>query len=121
MGDTVFYRDFDFIPILRFVFFELLVRTGDEVITALQLRLANENAAVRVHGGAEFQLEIEIIRKLACRPQYLHQPGFSRMDNQKAIRGGVTAITAGSFAVEIVRLVTPARKVFAIEQTDVTG
>src|ERR1017187_8521369 len=48
MRDVVRHRHLDLIPILRLVLLELLVRTGDEVIAALQLRFADENAAVRV-------------------------------------------------------------------------
>ena len=43
VGDVVFHGDFDFIPILRPVFLELLVGSGDKVITALKLRLADES------------------------------------------------------------------------------
>ena len=114
------HRDLDFIPVLGLVFLEFLVRPGDEVIATLKLRFADENAAVGVHGSAEFQLQMEILGKLSRRPQNLHQPGFSGVHHEDAGFGRVTAVAARGFAVEMVRLVTPAGEVFAVEQTDVT-
>jgi len=63
MRDVVRHRDFNFVPILRFVFLQVFVRPGHEVIAALQLRAANEDAAVGIRAGAKFQLEIEVVRK----------------------------------------------------------
>ena len=121
MCHAVFHLNLDFIPILRLVFLEFLVRTGDEVIAALKLRFANKNAAVRVHSRAEFQLENKIPRELARRPQYLHQPGISWIHHENPVFGRVTAVTTLGFSVEIVCLVTPAGEVFVVEQTDVAS
>src|SRR5579883_2269269 len=45
-----------FIPILRLVFLELFIGSGNKVIAALQLRLPNEYSAVRIWGCAKLQL-----------------------------------------------------------------
>lgn len=60
-GNAVGHGDLDFIPILRLVFLQVLVWPGNEIIAALQLRSADEYAAVGVDRGAEFQPEDEII------------------------------------------------------------
>ena len=60
MGDAVFYDDDDLVPVLRFVGLEFFVGAGDEVIAALELRLADEDAAVCVDGGAKFEAELEV-------------------------------------------------------------
>src|SRR2546421_499455 len=65
MRNAVFHRNLNLVPILGFVLLEVFIRTGHEIIPALQLWLANEDAAVCVHLGAELQLENEILRKLA--------------------------------------------------------
>src|SRR5688572_26507298 len=44
---TVFHDDLDFVPVLRPVFLQLLVGTGDEIVATLELRPAHVDAAVR--------------------------------------------------------------------------
>src|SRR6185295_5268147 len=94
MCDAVLHRDFDFIPVLRLVFFERLVRTGHEVVSTLELRLPDEDAAVRVDGRAEFQFETEVPGELAGRRQLPESgSGFLLVgiDGQDAIFSGVKA------------------------------
>src|SRR5262249_11679752 len=61
MSDGAFYRYHNFVPILGLILLEFLVRAGYEVIAALKLRFANENAAVSVYSGAELELQHKII------------------------------------------------------------
>jgi len=118
--DAVCHRDLDFIPILRLIFLQILVRPGDEIIAALQLRLADEDTAVRIGGGAKFQPEIEVVGKLARRSDFLHQPRCPWMHGQDAVCRRIAAVVTGGFAIEIICQIAPAGEVYPVEQADVT-
>src|SRR5687768_10784805 len=78
MGDAVFHDDDHFVPILRLVVFQLFVRAGEGIIAALQLRFADEDAAVGIWRRAEFELEREIFGELFCRVKLLDAAVFGR-------------------------------------------
>ena len=48
VGDAVFDFDDDLVPVLGFVLLQFFVGTGDEVVAALELGFADEDAAVGV-------------------------------------------------------------------------
>ncbi len=73
MSDVVLHHHLDLVPFLRLVFGECLVRAGHQVIAALELRLAEENPAVRVDCGAELDAQDKVLRKLFGGPE-LPQP-----------------------------------------------
>ena len=56
VGFGAFYGDDHFVPILGLITLELLVRSGDQIIATLKLGTANEDAAVGVRRGSEFEL-----------------------------------------------------------------
>ena len=72
MSNAVFHNHNDFIPILRLIFFEVLPRTGENVVAALELRTANEHAAVGIGRGAELEFQNKILGKLAGGPCLLY-------------------------------------------------
>src|SRR5664279_1503529 len=83
------------IPILRFIMLEFLIRTGNEVIAALQLGFTDEDATVGVNAGPKFKPEDEIRRELAGRPNLLNTAAFRRgSHNEAAEPGEVTAFAA---------------------------
>jgi hypothetical protein len=65
--DSVLHRYFDQVPILRLVSPQFLVRTRDQVIAALELWLAKEDAAVGVDCCPKLQLQDEVLWKLLRR------------------------------------------------------
>ena len=67
LGHAVLHGDLDLVPLLWLVLLQLQVGSGDEVIAALELRLADEDPAVGIHRRAEFELEHEVFRKLRDR------------------------------------------------------
>ena len=77
-GQPVFDRDFDFIPIARAIILQLLVRTGEKIVAALQLRTANEDAAVSVGRRAKFEPKDKVFWKFARRIDLLNPATFSR-------------------------------------------
>src|SRR6266853_3730104 len=83
MGFAAFDRNDDFIPILSLVMFQVIVGAGEQVVAALELWLADEDAAVGIRRSAKFELEDEILRKFACGPKGLDFPALRRCgDNQ---------------------------------------
>ena len=60
-----FDDDFNLVPVLRLVFLEVFVRAGEGVVAALELAAADEDAAVGVGGGAEIELEREVVGEVA--------------------------------------------------------
>src|SRR5262249_49316526 len=110
-----------FIPVLRFIFFELFVGASDEVIAALKLRFTNENSAIGVYGGAEFEFQNEIVRKFAGCPNGLDNSGLVRIHYENAVGRRVAAVIADGLSVKIVRFESPAGQVFAIEKADKAG
>ena len=117
--DAVGHGDVDFIPILGLVFLEIFIRPGHEVIPALQLRPANEDAAVGIRARTKLELEIEVIGKLLRGRQLRELPRNPRVHREHAVARRVTAVVTRRFAIEIIRLVTPSRQIFAVEQTDI--
>ena len=88
-GRVPLHDDFDFVPILGLVVLQLLVRTGHEVVAALKLRPAQEDAAVGVHPGPELQLEMEVVRQLADRSAIA--PGLCP-DSPRSVRLGPCSV-----------------------------
>lgn len=117
-GDAVGDRDLDLIPILRPVFLQVLVWPSHEIIAALQLRPADEDAAVGIRRRAEFQPENEIVGEGLSGPDHLDQPRRSRMHGQNSVSGRVASVVARGLAVKIVCPVTPARQVVPVKQAD---
>src|SRR4051812_10161935 len=50
----------DLIPVLGLVLLQLLVRASHQIVPTLKLWLPDENAAVGVDAGTEFELEDEV-------------------------------------------------------------
>src|SRR5207253_4667256 len=81
---------------------KLFVRAGNWVISALELGSANEDAAVRVRGGAKLEFQNEIFRELASGPEHLNfSPLSRRSHNQPAVFRHIATIIAGGLALEI--------------------
>src|SRR5688572_22594196 len=115
MGDAVFDDDDHFVPILRFVVLQVFVRAGEGVIAALQLRLADEYAAVGVGGGAKFEFQGEIFWKFFRGPKLLDPAVFWRRGyDESTVLGHVAAIIAFGFSIEIVRLESPTGQILSI-------
>src|SRR5208282_868561 len=94
--------DDDLIPVLRLVMLQMVVRPRDEIVAALQLRPANEDAAVGVGRGAEFQFQDEILGEFARGGDLLNLPKFGRRGhNQPVMFGDVAAVRADGLAVEL--------------------
>ena len=68
-GNAILHSDLDQIPILRLVVLQRLVGAHDEVVAALKLGIADEDAAVGVHRGTKLQLEDEIPWELLGGPK----------------------------------------------------
>jgi hypothetical protein len=118
--DFAFYDNLDLVPILWLVFFQILVGAGHQVIPALKLWLAKENAAIRIDCGAEFQLQVEVLGKLAGGPKLVK--AFAGVYHQMTILGGVSAIAGSGFAIKSGSIfVVPSGKVFAVEKGFETG
>ena len=95
VGEVVVDGHDQVVPILRFVVFQFFVGAGDEVIAALKLRLAEEDAAVGVDGGAELQLEGEVAGEFFGGPELTEAGAFGgvvRMDGEDFAIGGVPAV-----------------------------
>ena len=132
MGHAIFHRDFDEVPVLRFVLLQAFVRSRHQVIAALQLWFADKDAAVSIHTGAEFQLQNEVFWKLLYG---INLPGeFVHLrregDREDALFGRVMRIAGDGFAIKLfqdlpslgflflcLRSEAPACEVRAIEET----
>ena len=80
---------------------EVFVRAGDEKVAALQLRLAQIDAAVGVGRGAEFEAQLKILGKLASGPERLNATAFGgRRDDETSVDGAVASVRALSLSVE---------------------
>jgi hypothetical protein len=113
------------------------VWTGRGVVAALELRLADEDAAVGVDAGAELELEGEVLGKLLRGVERGDEPllALGEVDGEDAIAGRVSPRIAGlGLAVELLGDVAdpggvairlgaeaPAGEVFAVEQALETG
>ena len=116
MSHAVLHHHHDFVPILRLVVLKLFVRTSQRIVPALQLRLANEDAAVRVRCGAKLQLEREVFRELLRRPELRNPAAFRRRgDNEPPVLRDVAALAADGLAIEVVRAISPAGQVATIK------
>src|SRR4051794_9191738 len=93
--------DHELIPILRMVILEILVRTRDEIVAALDLASANEDTAVGVRCRSKIEFQREVARKVASRCQLLNSASFGRSrDNQSAANGAESPVARSGFAVE---------------------
>src|SRR5439155_8700218 len=115
-----------FITVLRLVLLKLLVGTGEQIITALKLGLGEKDAAVGVGRRAKLQLEREVLREFASRPNLGDLAPFRRRrHDQAAVLGEVATVTASRLAVEGFFLLqspliakAPAGQVAAVEEAD---
>ena len=86
------------------IFLQVLVGAGYQVIPALELRPANENAAIGIDAGPEFELQDEVPRELLHRVELRNQPilPLGEVDGENPVLGGETAVVAGlRLAVEL--------------------
>ena len=137
VGDAVFDFDDDLVPVLGFVLLQFFVGTGDEVVAALELGFAYEDAAVGVDGGSELELEDEIFGELGdgvdLAGEFVGLGG--EVDGEDAVFGGVGSGVFGfGFAVVFLEdfarcgdlffdfgAEAPAGEVFAVEEGDEAG
>ena len=104
MGRVALHRDDQLVPILRFVVLEILVRTGERIVAALELAAAQEYAAVGVGRSAKFQLEREVFGKVTSRIELLDAAAFCRRgDDKPAIQCNKTSVGGRGLAVEVDR------------------
>jgi len=102
MGEIIGDDDLDLIPILGPVMLEGLVGAGEEVVSALELRFSDEDAAVGVGGGTEFQAEDEVVGEGLKCAQALDFSAFGRGGyDEPTMPGDVAAIGGGGEAVEV--------------------
>gem|GEM_PF-4431918 len=66
-----FHSDDHFIPVLRFVIFQIFIRSGQRIISALELGFPDEDPTVRIWSGSEFQLQDKILGKCPGSPELL--------------------------------------------------
>src|SRR5262249_53980165 len=120
VSDVVLHHHHDLVPVLCLVLLQLLVRPGDQVVAHLQLRPAQEQAAVGVHRRPELQAQLEVLRELLHRPQLLALlAGLAGVDDDHAVLRRVPAVVGLLLAVERrPALVLPPRQVLAVEQLD---
>ena len=97
-GDSAFHEDFDFVPVLWLVLGQFFVRAGDQVVSALKLRLAEEDAAVGVDSGAEFQLQVEVVRELARRPHL--SESLAGVHDDATVASGVATVAGDCVAIK---------------------
>ena len=122
MSDVVLHGHHDFVPLLRFVLSERLIRTGQEVIPALELGFSNKDTAIGVRRCAKLELKNEVLRKLPGGPKLRNLSTFGRRGhNQPSIFRNVTTIAARAFSVELVCAIAPPRKIATVEKTYKTG
>ena len=101
MGHAASYRDFDFVPVAGPVIPQTFVGTGQGVVAALKLSAAQEDAAVRVRRGAEFQTQDEVLREVLRGGKLLNSASLGRSgDDQPAIFGDKSPVGAARLAVE---------------------
>src|SRR5207253_5645197 len=96
-------HDLDLVPVLRLVFLQILVGAGHWVVAALELRLADENAAVGIDAGAELELEDEVLGKLFHGVELGDEPllALGEVHGEDALPGRVPPGIAGlGLAVE---------------------
>jgi hypothetical protein len=119
-GETTAHRDDQFIPVQRSIALQVEVGTRDEEVAALQLRTANENAAVGVRTGAEFQPQFEVARIRADRLQAGVGAEEPRDRDDQTSMANHEAIVRGRRAAHRQRLiqVAPAAEVAAVEEAD---
>src|ERR1039457_2572354 len=131
-GHLALHDDLDLIPILGLVLLQVLVGSRHQVVPALKLWPTDENAAVGIDAGTEFELENEVLREflhgVKLRDQSILPLG--EVHGENAVLGGVTASVAGTrFAIELLHDLgdrgglwghlgteTPSREVLAVEQ-----
>src|SRR5437868_1811889 len=102
MRGAVLDRDDHLVPVLRSIFRQVLIGTGQWIVAALQLWLADEDTAVGVRSGSEFQLECEVLGELARGPHLLDAASFRRCRHDDAsMLGDVATIAAGLLAIEV--------------------
>ena len=73
-GHAALDRHHDLVPPLGAVMLQVLVGPGEGVVPALELGAPDVDAAVGVGGGAELELEDEILGELAGGPELLNLP-----------------------------------------------
>src|ERR1019366_2132956 len=81
------------------------VRPGEQIIAALELRLADENPAVGLRRGAKFELENKTFRKIARSRELLNLPSLRRRGHDEPpVFRDITAIAARGLTVKLDRL-----------------
>jgi hypothetical protein len=93
----------DLVPVLRPVFLQVLVGSGDEVVAALELRPAHVDATVGIHRGTKFQLQDEVLREFLLRENLLDFAGRARMHHQRVDAHAIAGIGALILPVEFFR------------------
>ena len=75
---------------------------SDEEVAALELGLAQVDAAIGIGRGAEFELEDEILRELLLGPERLDTPALGgRGDDEASVDGTVAPVGALGLPVEL--------------------
>ena len=117
MSDIVLHHHLNLVPVLRLVLLESLVRTGHQVIAALQLRPAQKDPAVGVHRGAKLEAKDEVLRKFLLGPQLAQVRSLGRsviINHDLPVLGRIAPITGFNLAVKTLGgLVLPTRQVLA--------
>ena len=117
MSDIVLHHHLNLVPVLRLVLLKSLVRSGHQVIAALQLRPAQKDPAVGVHRGAKLEAKDEVLRKFLLGPQLAQVRSLGRIviiNYDLPVLGRIAPITGFNLAVKTLGgLVLPTRQVLA--------
>ena len=100
-GGIAFGFDNEFVPVAGAVVFEFFPWSGEGEVATLELWFAEEDTAVSVWRGAEFEFESEVGRELAGGPELLDTATFcGGGDDKSAVDGAVAAVGCLSFSFE---------------------
>jgi len=128
MRNPVFDDGHYFVPLLRLVVLQFLPRAGEDVVATLELRFADEDAAVSVGRGAKFKFEDEVFWKFPGRPKLLNTTTLGRSgDDKSPIDRDVARIVAGFLTVKggggfkcFLRAKPPTSEIVPVEKAHVT-